>query len=104
MILKDLLSVCLSELRQDERKEPYGIVTLPEGQVVRREAIEALETITEWVYPGLNTDSIQRIVMCQDCRYCKKYKNKKTPSIKKYVCTYQNPYCQKDYYCSMGRE
>ncbi len=104
MLLKDLLSICLFKLRQDEQKDPYGILTLPEGQIVRREAIEALESIIEWVYPDFDTDSVKRIVKCQNCRYCKRYKNKEAPNIKRYICTLKNPYCQKDYYCSTGEE
>lgn len=62
-----------------------------------------LRKLRNWCCPDLDTDRLQKIVLCKDCVHCRKLRNKKTKQIR-YKCVFKDEIVYPEYWCADGKE
>lgn len=77
--------------------------------IVKDESVSVTQLINEltkmmgWLYKDLNTDDIEKVVRCYNCKYYRKYKKKRSlKSETFYACSLDKAKRRPDFFCKDG--
>lgn len=87
-------------------KQPKGTtLTAGKTKVDCAEAYDALNRLTGWCFPGLNSDRFEKVVRCQECEHYRKFRKKGAPKKSaQYLCAINKSRRDPNYFCADGRE
>lgn len=105
MNVKQILSVCAEMLASESRTNPGKTLVVDGHPETFKEAYEELVRLISWLYPGLDTVEIRKVVLCKDCRYFKRYKKKSCfKLVYKCICGITQSQVDPCHFCGNAQE
>lgn len=88
------------------KKQPKGSsIAVGKTQVSCEEAYNALNRVTEWCFPGLDSIQFEKIVHCRECENYRKFRKKGAPKkTARYLCALDKIHREPWYYCGDAKE
>ena len=101
-----IFKLAIKLLKQEAKSNPTRSFVNSEGErVTIKDVANELDKVSKWLYRGLSTEDIARVVRCKNCKYYKKHN--KTDSLKGssyYICSKDKQRRDPMFYCTDGEE
>lgn len=103
MKISSVFITTIDILKKYDKEHPRVTFDVDENVVKIKDIVAALNKLLNWLYKDLNTESIEKVTRCYDCRYYKKYKKKgAVKGATFYACSWDKVKRRPDFYCKSG--
>ena len=105
MNVKSALLLCSKLLKREAKANPESTVRIGTETMKCAHAAKQVEEAAALVYTKLDTANIRIVILCNECKHCKRYKKGHGDSIKRmYMCQKHGVEVKPDFWCRDGEE